>query len=87
MSYRVLFTKQAQKEFLKLNKDIRSRIDKAITTKLYKNPGQHLIALHGSLRGMYKFRVGEYRLVCKREDDKLIILVLTVKHRREVYKK
>ncbi|MBT4922618.1 MAG: type II toxin-antitoxin system RelE/ParE family toxin [Rickettsiales bacterium] len=83
--YQVLFAKKAVKEFKKLPYDIRVRIDKSINEKLYHMPGQYLVPLSGVLSGLYKFRVGDYRLICKRENEKLIILVLTVRHRREVY--
>ena len=86
MHYQVLFSRKAHKEFKKLPHEIKSRIDEAIQKKLYKSPGEYLIPLSGTLSGLYKFRVGNYRLVCKREQEKLIILVLTVKHRKEVYK-
>ncbi len=33
----------------------------------------------------YKFRVGDYRLICDKQDNTLVIFVITVKHRREVY--
>jgi mRNA interferase RelE/StbE len=42
-------------------------------------------ALHGSRLGeFWKYRVGDYRLVCKIEDDRLIVLVLRVEHRKEI---
>jgi len=44
-------------------------------------------ALHGSrLREFWKYRVGDYRLICKIEDDRLIVLVLRVGHRKEIYR-
>ena len=43
--------------------------------------------LHGSRCGeFWKYRVGDYRLICKIEDDRLIVLVLRVGHRREIYR-
>ena len=44
-------------------------------------------ALHGSRLGeMWKYRVGDYRLICKIDDDRLIVLVLRVGHRKEIYR-
>jgi mRNA interferase RelE/StbE len=44
-------------------------------------------ALHGSRLGeFWKYRVGDYRLICKIEDDRLVVLVLRVAHRREIYR-
>ena len=44
-------------------------------------------ALHGSRLGeFWKYRVGDYRLICKIEDDRLFVLVLRVGHRKEIYR-
>ena len=44
-------------------------------------------ALHGSRLGeFWKYRVGDYRLICKIEDDRLIVLVLRIGHRKEIYR-
>ena len=44
-------------------------------------------ALHGSRLGeFWKYRVGDYRLICKIEDERLVVLVLRVGHRREIYR-
>ena len=44
------------------------------------------IPLVGEFVGYYKFRVGDYRLICSKEDDKLVVIVVEIGHRREVYK-
>ena len=44
-------------------------------------------ALYGPLLGeFWKYRVGDYRLICEIEDDRLIVLVLRVGHRKEIYR-
>jgi len=43
--------------------------------------------LHGSLLGeFWKYRVGDYRLICKIEDNRLLLLVLRIRHRKEIYR-
>lgn len=42
-------------------------------------------ALTGDLKGLWRYRVGDYRIVAAIEDDRLVVLVVTVGHRREVY--
>jgi mRNA interferase RelE/StbE len=79
MKFKILFSKKATKEFEKLDHSIKKRIDLAIKEKLEIAPNNHLIPLTGSLKSLYKFRVGDYRLICKKEDDKLIILIVTIK--------
>ena len=44
-------------------------------------------ALTGNLAGVWRYRVGDYRILCDREDGVLLILVVDVAHRREVYKR
>ena len=86
MKIKIIFSTRAQKEWGKLDRVIQKRIDAAIEEKLEKAPEKYLISLTGSLHGLYKFRVGDYRLICKKEEEKLVILVVSVQHRREVYK-
>ena len=44
-------------------------------------------ALHGSQLGeFWKYRVGDYRLIVKIEDERLLVLVLRVGHRKEIYR-
>jgi len=44
-------------------------------------------ALHGSLLGeFWEYRVGDYRLICKIEDNRLLVLVLRIRHRKEIYR-
>lgn len=80
------FSKKAQKQFDKLDTHIQSRIKEAVLQKLVINPKQHLIHLAGDKAGLYKFRVGDYRLLCSKDDDQFYVLVVRVKHRRDAYK-
>jgi len=50
------------------------------------NPKLALIPLAGDKAGLYKFRVGDYRLLCSRDDDTLHVLVVKVKHRKDIYR-
>lgn len=85
MTWEIVFTKKAQKQINDLDKPIQSRIKKAILEKLKINPALYLESLTGELGGYYKFRIGDYRLICSKEDEKLIIIVVELGHRREVY--
>lgn len=52
----------------------------------YGNPRRIGEALHGDLAGLWKYRVGDYRVICRIEDDRLVVLVIRVGNRREVYR-
>ena len=44
-------------------------------------------ALKGSRLGIYwKYRVGDYRIICRIEEERVVVLVLAIGHRREIYK-
>jgi mRNA interferase RelE/StbE len=42
--------------------------------------------LRANLAGLWRYRVGDYRVICSIEDDELVVLVLQIGHRRDVYK-
>ena len=50
-----------------------------------ENPRRFGKALSGDKTGLWRYRVGDYRIVCKIEDDRLIVLVVAVGHRKLVY--
>jgi mRNA interferase RelE/StbE len=52
-----------------------------------ENPRSIGKALQGSRLGeFWKYRVGDFRLICKIEDDRVVVLVLRVGHRKEIYR-
>ena len=87
MSYKVYFTKQFEKSFKKLDrytmKMIKAWIEKNIQN--CENPRLHGKALSHNLRGLWRYRIGDYRLICEIRDDELIILALKVSHRKDIY--
>jgi mRNA interferase RelE/StbE len=85
MAWQIIFTKKAQKQINALDNHTQSRIKKLIIEKLMVNPALYLEPLTGDFTGYYKFRVGDYRLICAKEDDKLIVIIIEMGHRREVY--
>ena len=52
-----------------------------------ENPRIKGKALVGNLAGAWRYRVGNYRIIARIEDDRLVILVVSVGHRREIYMK
>lgn len=83
--WRVEFTPTAAKQIGALSPDLRKRIATAIEMRLLPDPKRALIPLVGTLRGYGKFRVGDDRLVCFRDDGILRVLVVEVGHRSDVY--
>lgn len=85
--YSVDYTPQAYKALKKLDRSTRTLLLKWIEKNLVgcANPRQHGKALTANRSGQWRYRVGDYRLIAEIEDDKIIILILAVGHRREIY--
>lgn len=89
MTYSVETTERFEKEFKKLDR-YTQRIIKAWISKNLEgceNPRQSGKGLVANRSGQWRYRIGDYRLICQINDNKLVILALTVGHRREVYEK
>ncbi|MCD8554121.1 type II toxin-antitoxin system RelE/ParE family toxin [Seleniivibrio sp.] len=88
MAYKILFTKTAEKELSKLDKQSAIRIINFLKSRLSfsDNPKSLGKQLTGELCHYWRFRVGDYRIICDIQDDKLVILALRIGHRKEVYK-
>jgi mRNA interferase RelE/StbE len=50
------------------------------------NPRQWGKPLHGDRRGLWRYRVGDFRLICDIQDERIAVLVLEVAHRKDVYR-
>lgn len=87
MTYKVEVTQRFEKEFKKLDKYTQKMIKSWIEKNLIgcSNPRQHGKGLTANRSGQWRYRIGDYRLICAIQDDELIILALTVGHRREIY--
>ena len=93
MSYHVETTARFDKDFKKLDKYTQQMIKSWIGKNLQncENPRTHgrgLIApapLVKNESGQWRYRIGDYRLLCLIQDQELIILALTVGHRRDIY--
>ena len=89
MKYKIYFTEQFEKELSKLDKYTQKMIMNWIKKNIMDtvDPRIHGKALVGNLKGHWRYRIGDYRLICVIEDDRLIIYFLNVGHRREIYQR
>lgn len=87
MSYSIETTARFNKEFKKLDKYTQRMIKGWIEKNLVgeENPRRHRKGLTANRSGQWRYRIGDYRLLCHIDDGKLIILALLVGHRREIY--
>ena len=85
--YKVETTNRFDREFRKLDKYTQRMIASWIDKNLEgcADPRVHGIGLTANRSGQWRYRIGDYRLICTIEDDRLVILALTVGHRSEIY--
>lgn len=88
MAWRIEIDKGVQRDMRKLDKQTAKRI----TSKLREistldDPRSTGKALVGNMAGLWRYRVGDYRIICDIEDDVLLVLVVDVAHRSEVYRR
>ncbi len=89
MPWKVELSAGVDRELDKLDGQHVKRILKFLRDRVAKLDDPRSIgeALHGSRLGeFWKYRVGDYRLICKIEDTRLVLLVLRVGHRKEIYR-
>lgn len=88
--YKIELTNTSEKQLKKLYKSSRTDYNNIIKfISLLNNtnePRQNGKALQGNLKGLWRYRVGDFRIVAEIIDDKVIILVLNIGHRKEIYK-
>lgn len=89
MAWRVEFDPDAVKDLKKLDKQSQARILDFLRERLARldNPRELGEPLAGSKLGNYwKYRVGDWRLICDLQDQRIVVRVLRVGNRREVYR-
>jgi len=86
--YRLFIDEKLHKKIKKLDKAIKLLLNSYIRKNLIEtdNPRKHGKALTGNLKGLYRYRIMDYRLLVKIEDEKLIIIALDFEHRSKIYK-
>lgn len=86
--YKVEFSEESLKIMSKMDPYTKRILYESIIKKLdgCENPRYLGEPLVGNLKGSWRYRIGDYRVLAKIFDDKLIIYVVTIGHRREVYK-
>ena len=88
MKYKVEYVSKALKSFEKLDHFTKRVIVSWIGKNLEgcENPIIYGKPLNGNLKGLWSYRIGDYRIIAKIIDGKLVILLISFGHRRDVYK-
>lgn len=87
MIYQIAFSEKAKKQLKKLDKPTASLIIGWLEKNVVgcENPRLHGKSLIGDKSGQWRYRIGNYRVICEIKDNKLMVLVLEVGHRRSIY--
>jgi mRNA interferase RelE/StbE len=85
VTYQIQFSNGAAKQIKKLPADIKERIDKKILDLAIEPRPNGVKKLQGD-DNSYRIRVGDYRIIYEIEDDILLVTVIKIKHRNEVYR-
>lgn len=87
MVWRVEFTDNARRQLRKLHPEVQSRLLRFLRERVASADDPRVLAskLTGDLSGYCRFRVGDYRLICRVDDGLLTVLVISVGHRKLVY--
>jgi mRNA interferase RelE/StbE len=88
LAWAVEFTPAAERELGKLDRQAAVRIVQYLqdTVSTCNDPRQRGKGLRAGLTGLWRYRVGDYRVICQIEDDRLTVLVVQIGHRSEVYR-
>ncbi len=85
-SWRIEITRTAEKQIKKLDRVAQTSILRFLRERIQDadNPRQLGKPLHGDKGGLWRYRIGDYRLICDIQDEKITVLVLRVGHRKDI---
>jgi len=88
LAWSVEFQRSAAKQLRKLDRAVQQRILEYFRNRVLAAEDPRLVgkALTGDKGGLWRYRIGDYRAICKLKDECLVVLVLELGHRREVYR-
>ncbi len=87
MVWRIEFSNTSKKQLAKLDQGIAKKILNFLKNRIavLENPKMQGKPLKGNFAQLWRYRIGDYRLICDIQENKLVILVLLVGHRKNIY--
>lgn len=87
MAWTVEVSDFAERHLRKLDRPVHKRLLDWLDDRIEgcKNPRHFGEPLKGDLASLWRYRVGDYRIICEIQDERLVVLALAVGHRREIY--
>ena len=89
MAWKVEVSDYAEKQLRKLDRPIQKRLLDWLEDRIEgcKNPRHFGEPLRGEQAGLWRYRIGDYRVICEIQDQQLVVLALAVGHRGEIYQR
>ena len=89
MQYKLVFSEKAKKQLKKLDKHISALILGWLERNIQncENPRIHGKGLVENKSVQWRYRIGDYRIICEIKESEILVLVLDIGHRKEIYNK
>lgn len=84
--WKIEFRPSASRDLKNLPRDVQERILEFLRTRVPRDPRGRGDALQGKLKGLWRYRVGDHRIICRIEDERITVVVIGIGHRREIYR-
>jgi mRNA interferase RelE/StbE len=88
LAWTIDYTQSAKNQIKKLDKAVARRIVEFMNKRVAKQEDPRTLgkALSGPLGSLWRYRVGDYRIMCELQDSAVTVLVVRIRHRREIYR-
>jgi mRNA interferase RelE/StbE len=88
MTWNIEFLATAKRQLRKIDKRWQNAILDYLEDEIavLDSPRTRGKSLHGDKRGLWRYRVGDYRIICEILDEQLVIAAITIGHRKDIYK-
>jgi mRNA interferase RelE/StbE len=88
LAWRIEISRTAERQIAKLRHELQARITAFLRDRVAvaDDPRRFAKALHGDKKGLWRYRIGDYRLICDIQHERITVLVLYVAHRKDVYR-
>lgn len=86
MNYTVTWSKRAERQLAKLDRKVARTLVRFMDERVHRSDDPRRIGKQLKDSKFWRYRVGDYRILCAIEDDHLLVLVVELGHRRKVYR-
>ena len=88
MAWQIEFDSEAENDLKKIDREMQRRIMRYLRERIAtgKDPRRFGAPLRRELSGLWKYRLGDYRIICRIEDKKVVVYVIRIGHRKDIYK-